>query len=188
MQDKYNKYKVLPVYSILQHCNIEKLNEIEISLIDLRDRLCLNIMSGGKSTYGINSPRAKYLTTDIEQAFLLLVSNPRIPHKEVADFVGIDINTVHDISACRGRCTTDMKNMHPENYAKLASMTASNTRGKSTVTLTHNNGREVTLITGGYSEFCRKEGIHSGNLSKVINGSRKTTCGWSLLEKHENTL
>lgn len=186
VQHKYNEEKCLPIHYIVKECPIEELNTFEDSLIDLKDPLCLNIKAGGDSNYGINSLTAKYNTIDIEMAFFLLVEHLGISHKEVADFVGIDINTVHDISAGRSRAFTEMKSKYPEKYAQLLKQKACNTRGKNTIVLSHTDGRVVTLITGEYSEFCRKNAVQSSNLAKVITGKRKTTMGWSLLEKYEN--
>lgn len=186
LQDKYNKDRVLPIHSIVAICELTELNNIEESLIDLNNKLCLNIKAGGCSNYGINAPTAKYLTSDIELAFLLLVDNPGIQHKYVANFVGIDINTVHDISAGRNRVFTEIKSKYPDKYDKLLKMKSHNTRGKNTIVLENENGKVVKLITGEYSEFCKANGIQSPNLSKVISGIRKSTMGWKLIEKYEN--
>lgn len=186
LQERYNKLGILPKHSILSTCKIDELNCIEESLIDINSPLCLNVKAGGSSNYGINAPTAKYDTNDIELAFLLLVDNPGIPHKEVADFVGIDISTVHDISAGRNRVFTEMKDKYPEKYIKLMGMKAPNTRGKMTVVLEHIDGRTIKLITGEYTEFCKLNGIQTANLSKVIKGTRNTTMGWKLVEKYEN--
>lgn len=186
LQDKYNKCNILPAAETLVLCSISELNDTEDKYINLEDPLCLNIKAGGNNNFGINSLTAKYLTTDIEMAFLLLVDNPGIKHKYVADLVGIDISTVHDISAGRNRVFTEMKIKYPDKYALLLKNKAHNTRGKFTTVLKHTDGRVETLITGQYSEFCRNNNIQSSNLSKVINGSRKSTMGWELVETYEN--
>ena len=186
VQNAYIRIGILPTHSIIQYCEGKDLNDIESKYIDLNDPLCLNVKGGGDSNYGINAPNAKYFSTDIEMAFFILVDNPGIKHSYVADFVGIDISTIHDISAGRNRVYTELSTKYPEKYAQLLKMKASNTRGKNTIVLKHTNGNEITLVTGEFSDFCRKQGIQSGNLSKVISGNRKSTCGWSLLEKYEN--
>lgn len=186
VQHKYNSTNILPKHSIIKECNVSELNSIEDLLIDLSDKLCLNVKAGGDSNFGINAVSAKYHTSDIEMAFLLLVDHPGILHREVAAFVGIDINTVHDISAGRSRALTEMSIKYPEKYAALLKMKAPNTRGKTTVILGHEDGRTVRLITGEYSEFCRNNNVQSSNLAKVITGKRKATMGWKLLEKYEN--
>jgi hypothetical protein len=134
----------------------------------------------------MNALTAKYDTLDIELAFLILVENPGISHKQVAEFVGIDINTIHDISAGRNRVFTEMKAKYPEQYAKLIKQKAANTRGKYTVTLKHENGTVVELMSGQYSEFCRNNNIQTSNLSKVITGKRNSTMGWKMIKKDEN--
>jgi hypothetical protein len=74
---------------------------------------------------------------------------------------------------------------HPGLIQNIQNNMAKNTRGINTVTLT--NGREtVTLVSGEYTEFCINYGIQNSNLSKVINGSRKTTMGWRLVENVKN--
>lgn len=186
VQDKYNKLNVLPKHTIIKYCESIELNDEEDKLIDLSDKLCLNVKGGGSSNFGINAPSAKYLEIDIEMAFLLLVDNPGIKHSEVADFIGIDINTVHDISAGRSRAYTEVRTKYPEKYEQLIRQKSFNTRGKNTIVLEHTDGRRVTLITGEYSNFCRANGVQTSNLSKVIKGSRGSTMGWKLIETYEN--
>lgn len=186
MQDHYNKHQELPEFIIVKYCDILELNKEEASLIKLEDTLCLNVKAGGDNNYGYEAIGAKYLTTDIEVAFLLLANNPGISHKEVANVSGIDISTVHDISAGRNRAFTEMSKLYPELYAQLLSQKAPNTRGKTTIMLQHEDGREVTLISGQYAEFCRNYGVQSSNLSKVVKGKRTATMGWKLINKHEN--
>lgn len=186
VQRKYDIEGVLPSHEVILYCKAEELNYNEDKLIDLSNLLCLNVKAGGDSNFGINAPSAKYDTIDIESAFLLLVENPGIPHKDVAEFIGIDINTVHDISAGRSRAYTEIRSKYPEKYEELIKMKAHNTRGKNTIILKHTDDRIVTLVTGEYSEFCRNNGIQTSNLSKVIKGTRSTAMGWSLIEKYEN--
>jgi hypothetical protein len=186
VQELYDNLKELPEFIVEIECNTSELNTHENTLIDLSNKFCLNIKAGGDSNFGYNALTSKYLSSDIELAFLLLVENPGILHKEVADFVGIDINTVHDISAGRNRAFTEMKELYPEKYSKLIKQKAANTRGKNTVVLQHVDGRIVKLISGEYSEFCRTNNVQTSNLSKVITGKRTSTMGWSLVEKYEN--
>jgi hypothetical protein len=186
IQQKYDINKELPIFSIIKYCEPEYLNTEEDLLIDLLDSKCLNIKAGGSSNFGINALTAKYLTSDIELAFLMLANNPGISHKVVAEYISIDINTIHDISAGRNRAFTEMKKLYPELYAKLIKQKAANTRGKNTVVLQHDDGRVTKLISGEFSEFCRNNNVQNGNLSKVIAGDRKSTMGWKLIEKYEN--
>jgi hypothetical protein len=186
VQNTYDECKKLPRFIVLETCSIEYLNTIEAELINIKDHKCLNIKPGGDSSVGYNAPTAKYLTSDIELAFLLLVDHPGISHKEVSEFTGVDINTVHDISAGRNRAFTEMKLIYPEKYDKLIRQKAANTRGKTTVILKHTDGRIVKLVSGEYAEFCRNNSVQSPNLSKVITGDRNSAMGWSLLEKYDN--
>lgn len=186
LQEIYNSTKELPKFTIVKLAPPDCLNNLETKYINTKDPLCLNILDGGNSNFGSNTPVSKYLTQDIELAFLLLVNNPGISHKEVAEFVGIDINTVHDISAGRYRAFTEMKSLYPEEYAKLIKQKANNTRGKLTVVLQHEDGRVVKLVSGEFSQFCKDNSVQTSNLSKLISGDRKSTMGWRLLEKYEN--
>ena len=186
VQDKYNESKILPEFVLVEECEPELLNEKESLYINLKDTLCLNIKESSINNYGYRAITAKYLTLDIELAFLILVNNPGIAHKDVAEYVGIDINTVHDISAGRNRAFTEMKKQYPEEYERLIKQKAHNTRGKNTIVLQHSDGSTIKLITGEYSNFCKEQGIQTSNLSKVVKGLRKSTMGWSLLEKYEN--
>lgn len=188
VQTKYNNEKILPKFIIIKTCNnIDELNTLEQDNINIKDNKCLNILVGGINSYGYNAPKAKYLTLDIELVFLLLVNNPGISHKEVADFSGVDISTVHDISAGRNRSYTEMFKMYPEEYTKLLSIKAANTRGKRTVILKNmNTNKTITLLSGQYSQFCKDNNLQVSNLSKVINEHRKNTGGWELVRTYEN--
>lgn len=186
VQFKYMSTQTLPEFEIILYCPPSLLNQEENKLIDIHDPLCLNIKPGGNSNFGIDSPTAKYSCYELEEVFFLLVDYPSISHKEVARFTGVNINTVHDISAGRSRAFTELKVKYPEMYKKLIIQKAANTVGKCTIVLQNIDGSIVTLKTGEYSEFCRKYNVQSSNLSKVIHGKRKSTVGWSLLEKYEN--
>ena len=186
VQSKYSKLNSFPTFLVVCYCEIGLLNSKETELIDLNDSMCMNIMAGGKSTYGEAHPCSKYSTEEVINAFNMLLAAPGVLHQEVADIVGIHVGTVHDISAGRGRAYTELKKLYPEAYARLLGRKADNTRGKNTTVFRHVNGEEVTLLTGEYSEFCRKNGIHMSNMSKVIKGSRKSTGGWYLVETYTN--
>lgn len=168
-----------PEFTILAECSADSLNDLERSNINLDNPKQLNILAGSDKLYGEEAPRHIYFNEDMLAIFLTIASNPKISRKELASHYGVDVSTVHDISAGRGRALM-FKNAYPEEYSKLIANKASNTRGKHTVRLTNGN-TVVELVTGEYSEFCRKHGIQSSNLSKVINGNRKSTMGWSLV-------
>lgn len=85
MQEHYTKFRELPEFNILLECDTDDLSREESKLIDLKDPLCLNVKPGESQNYGYLAPAAKYLTLEIETAFLLLVNNPGISHKEVAE-------------------------------------------------------------------------------------------------------
>lgn len=187
VQDKFDSLQKLPTYGVVEYSDLINLNSLEQKYINLNDKNCLNVKAGGGSNYGQNTDTAKYFTYQIEDAFFLLINNPKILHKEVATHTGLDINTVHDISAGRSRAVTEMSIKYPEEYAKLLKMKAHNTRGKTTVILANNkSNKEVTLVTGEYSQFCRDNNIQSSNLAKVITGKRNSTMGWYLVSKYEN--
>jgi len=178
VQAQFNKFGT-PLFIVLKYCTINKLDEEEIRYIDLKDRYCLNILPGGTVVRGESSPRAIYSDELIELVFLELI-NRTSTHKELASKFNVDIGTINDISSCRGRGSTELEAKYPEEYAKLKSTKAHNTRGNRQVILT--NGIDtVVLNTGEFSEFCRRTGVQNANLSKVIKGERKATLGWSLV-------
>lgn len=168
-----------PEFSIVTECSAHSLNELERVNINLDNPKQLNILAGSDKLYGEEAPRHIYFNEDMLAIFLTIASNPKISRKELANYYGVDVSTVHDISAGRGRALM-FKDAYPEEYTKLMANKASNTRGKHAVKIT-NGTTVVELVSGEYSEFCRKYGIQSSNLSKVINGSRKSTMGWSLV-------
>lgn len=170
-----------PTFKVLKECSLSELNEIEHTYINLDNPLCLNILSARPNQHrGENSPRAKYSNAEILNSILYLVDNPKAKHSTVAELFNIDISTIHDISAGRGRLL-EFTETRPDLVQKVISNKAHNTRGLRSITIT--NGQEiVTLTTGQYSEFCRTRGIHSSNLAKVISGSRGHTGGWKLVK------
>lgn len=187
LQNEFLSLQEIPEFVVVEYCNDSaELNRLESKYIDLKDPKCLNIKAGSDNNFGFNAPTAKYFTQDIEAVFFLLLDNPGISHKLVSTFTKVDISTVHDISAGRNRVFTELSSKYPGEYANLLKQKAPNTRGKTTVVLMHKDGREVTLDSGQYSEFCRSNNIHSSNLSKVILSKRKSAGGWSLKEKREN--
>lgn len=169
-----------PILEVLELCSISDLNAIEPKYIDLEDTLCLNILSARPNQMrGENSPRAIYSKESLLPVVEYIANNRRTPHQKIAELFSIDVGTIHDISGGRGRLL-EFSDTHPELVAKIISTKAHNTRGINTVVLS--NGTEtVTLKTGEYMDFCRKNNIQSSNLSKVITGKRKHTQGWRLL-------
>lgn len=178
VQDAYDRLGT-PSFSIVSECTPDTLNEVERANIDLSNSKQLNILAGSDKLYGEEAPRHKYFNDDMLAIFLTIASNHKVSRKELATYYGVDVSTVHDISAGRGRALM-FRDEYPEEYSKLISNKAANTRGKNVVKVT-NGDTIVELVTGEYSEFCRKHGVQSSNLSKVINGSRKSTMGWSLV-------
>lgn len=181
IQNQYNKEGV-PTFNIVKYCDIDTLDIEEINLINLKDMNILNILPGGGKMFGENSARAIYTDSNIEQAFLLLV-NSSLTRKQISKETNIDISTIYDISAGRGRGKDFLPLKYPDMYTKLLNNKANNTKGKNTIKLT-NGIINIELITGEYSTFCRNNNIHPSNLSKVISGVRKHTMGWRLA--HEN--
>lgn len=174
-----------PKCIIIAEVPYHDLNDVEAKYIQLTEPHCLNILSGSSSQYiGENAPRAIYMDDDILAVLIEIVENSLVSRKYLSEKYSIDIGTIHDIGAGRGRAVA-FKDSHPMLYSQLLKQKAANTRGKVTVVLS--NGKEtVTLISGEYSNFCRDKGIQNSNLSKVISGDRKSTKGWYLVNKYEN--
>jgi group I intron endonuclease len=184
VQEQFNKFGY-PEFIILQNCAIKDLSELETKYIDLKDPNCLNIINGSPNQFiGENSPRAIYTDKLILEVMEYMAVNPKVSKLDISKKFGIDKCTIYDLSSIRGRALTFM-DTHPGLIQNIQNNMAKNTRGINTVTLT--NGREtVTLVSGEYTEFCINYGIQNSNLSKVINGSRKTTMGWRLVENVKN--
>ena len=170
----------IPDIEVLCECPIPELDIKEPTYIDINNENCLNILSALPNQYrGENSPRAIYTKDKLLPVLEYLANNPKVNRKDVAQRFGVDVSTVHDISGGRGRLL-EFSESHPELVTAIIANKAPNTRGLNTVTLT--NGIEiVSLVTGQYSEFCRKHNIQTSNLSKVIKGARKHTQGWSTI-------
>lgn len=178
VQAQFNTFG-MPSFIVLKYCSLGELDNEEIANIDLNNKDCLNILPGGSSARGEASPRAIYSNEIIELVFLELIKRSST-HKELEAKFGVDINTINDISSCRGRGSTELEAKYPKEYAKLRDTKSHNTRGGRQVVLT--NGIDtVTLKVGEFSEFCRRTGVQNANLSKVIKGERKATMGWSLV-------
>lgn len=178
LQETYSKLGT-PNYTVLCEVPVASLDSVEESYIDLSNPLCLNILKGGSVNRGMDSPRCKYHDEDILEAFRLLCTRS-LTHTEISKITGVDTSTVSDISSGRGRGCEWLQEKYPDMYAILLATKAKNTRGSREVTLS-NGEATVVLKVGEFSEFCRKYGIQNANLSKVINGSRKSTQGWKLV-------
>ena len=178
VQQEFEKFG-RPDIEVLCECPILELNIKEPTYIDINNKNCLNILTALPNQHrGENSPRAVYAKDRLLPVVEYLVNNPKANRKDVAQLFQVDVSTVHDISGGRGRLL-EFSESHPELVASIISNKSHNTRGINTITLT--NGTEiVTLVTGQYSEFCRKHNIQTSNLSKVIKGTRKHTQGWSI--------
>jgi len=192
---KHYNYKVqscfdkqgVPKLHIMQESSLSSLNELEAQYINLKDPACLNILCGGNFQHrGENSARAVYSKETLLKVFFALTEPEVLASKEISEMFNVDLGTVSDIRAGRGRAL-EFKEEYPEKFNMLLKNKSHNTRGKSTITLIHSDSTAVTLTTGEYSSFCRQYGIHTSNLSKVLKGTRKSTGGWILGSKHENT-
>lgn len=180
VQAAYNKCGE-PKLEYIISCKPSELNHYEVEYIDLSNKNQLNILPGGNmSARGELSPRAIYYDNDILEVFLILAEYPNADKQLLSYEYSIDINTIYDISAGRGRAL-NFKDSHTVEYNKIISNKAINTRGRNKVVLT-NGEYIVELVTGQYSKFCRENGIQPANLSKLIKGERKTTMGWKLIK------
>lgn len=176
-----NSYNVngIPEYQIILECSPLDLNALERKYIDLSNPLQLNILEGSDKLYGEKSPRSIYKDEVMLDIFLTLAKNPKINRKLLADEYNVNVSTVHDISAGRGRALM-FKEEYKEEYDKIIKNKACNTRGKNIIKVT--DGIDIVeLKTGEYQDFCNFNNIHSSNLSKVITGQRKSTGGWRLV-------
>lgn len=182
VQNTYNTYGE-PTFNVVCYCTLAELDKQEVQYIDLQDLKCLNIKPGGSVARGELAPRAKYKDENIEKAFLMLVKERSLTHQKIADLLSINVDTVHDISACRGRGSAELREKYPELYSILEVSKARNTKGSFSATLYNKSlGKFVTLSSGEFSRFCREYGVQSSNLSKVVQGKRKSTLGWELYE------
>lgn len=178
VQKAYDKNGI-PDYSVILECLPTELNDFERKYIDLNNTQQLNILEGSDKLYGQKAPRFIYSDDEMLAIFLTIAENPKVSRKLLADDYGVNISTVYDISAGRGRAIM-FKEEYSEEYSKIIKNKSYNTRGKNTVKVT--NGTDIVeLKTGEYQKFCESNGLHSSNLSKVINGSRKSTGGWRLV-------
>jgi len=169
----------IPDYHIIQECYPTELNDLERKHIDLTNPLQLNILEGSDKLYGEKAPRFIYSDDEMLAIFLTIVENPKVSRKQLAEDYGVDISTVHDIGAGRGRAIM-FKEEYKEEYDKLIKNKANNTRGKNIIKVT--DGIDIIeLKTGEYQDFCDFNGIQSSNFSKVITGKRRSTGGWRLV-------
>lgn len=153
----------------------------------------LNSTEGGEDIlYGELNHACKYTNNQLMEVLRLLANNPEMLLKDISSISGVHMNTVREVSAGTKHLWLSLE--YPDLYAKhiankpnrksrsLANLT-DKFRFKSKLevlpTLISPSGEEVNIDTS-ISEFARKHGLQVGNLSSVLNGSRKTHKGWKL--------
>lgn len=122
---------------------------------------------------GEKHPASIYPKDKILQVFFQLVKR-EVSLKNIADSFGVAYSTVANI-AC-GLSHKWLQAEYPQEYSSmLAKVGTLNYREYPPLT----NGTDVVYIDNA-SEFCRIHNLQLPNLSKVINGTRKTHKGWRL--------
>ena len=188
LQEAYTTYGV-PNMDILIESDDKNLDLLENEAIEI-----FNSYSNGFNTmkesghisslYGDSCGNSKYSNETIEQVLDLLLIEPAITQKEIAEYLNISINVVNGVSC--GDTHKWLATKYPDKYEKLESL--KRTRLSHHVSA-HNRGivyppiksptGEVYEVTNTRA-FAREHGLNHSSLGKVLRGVNKHHLGWKL--------
>ena len=189
VQNVYNLYGP-PLLFILEVCNIDKCNDLEISWTkefnSLNSKQGLNIIEAGQVGWGTNSNNSTYSRNKILKVFSMLYKT-NLMHKDIAKRLDISIDTVDDIKQSASHLW--LKEAYPCQYVKMRNRKINrhdymNRYGRSAKLVSPNGGLfEIVNIP----EFCRtqisfidKISSAETNIRRVLDGTRSQYKGWKL--------
>lgn len=185
LAESYKLYGT-PVFTLIEECLLEELDEKEITLIQELDLIAngLNITNGGNSSgSGVHHNRSKFSEEQICKVFELLTDPKLYNQKSIAELTGVTLCTVSGIS--RGSVHSSwLLTKYPETYPKLQwyNKLRKENSYKNKIVNTPVLNRVLPIILGpdgteyanivNIAEFCRQHNLLHSSLSRVISGSK----------------
>lgn len=184
VQEAYNLYG-LPKLIILQQCNIEDCNNLEILWTrELNSLASLNTVEAGQVGYGHNSNASKYSKLQILLVFRLLYLSSDLLYADISKLIGVPVTFIRDIN--RGNSHLWLRTKYPNSYKKMLDnfpLRNSNSRSR-----TANPRDSIILISPAgmeyevrnVAQFCREHELYRNGINRVILKQRPHHCGWIL--------
>lgn len=175
-----------PEFCLLQECLPSELNLLEIQYIEEFNSIVqgLNIVPGGKSIPGYESPRCIETKEKLIDVFKLVL-NPVHTNILISEVTGVSIHTVEAIRY--GKRHNWLSEMFPYEYKELHART--NERlvlgqlrrfNKNYPTVLSPDNKEYSIINA--SAFAKEHNLNRGHFAAVLRGVEKTHKGWKLKE------
>lgn len=175
-------------YEILEICKEEELDFLEKEIIEIYDSYNngLNSTQEAKCGYGLSGethPGAKFSNEQIITCFNLLINNPELTYKDIADITETNKSLLTDIVG--GKRHTWLKTKFPNEYPKLklvdrhSGKNSAKNLGKKYPPIMSPDGK-VYEVTNA-SSFSREHNLHNGHLSDVLNRKAHSIKGWKLV-------
>ncbi len=181
VQNAFNLYG-LPELVVLEECNIEQCNELEILWTKEFDSLnSLNTIEAGQVGYGTNSNASKYSKLQILLTFRLLYTT-KLSYQDIGRLTNTNKSLASDIF--NGASHTWLKDKYSYLYCKMIVNKRLTNIGKdlkydkSPIIMVSPLGIEFTVIN--IRDFCRSNNLINTCLGEVIRGKRKHHKGWKL--------
>lgn len=191
VQSAYNRHG-LPALEILERCNSNELNNLEIQWTEEFDSINrgLNIVAAGDSASGTTAKNSKYSKVSILKIFSLLYRTTE-KHSVVAEKLHVPLHLVDDIAS--GRVHYWLQEEYPEKFALLISnrylrvhcrkpqKQVSNRVHKALISPTGIKYTNINNVMG----FCKDNNFiniqsATSKILAVLNEQRKSYLGWHL--------
>lgn len=180
MQEAFNTYG-LPKMEILTECEAHELDSLEYEAISLYDSVnngfnTRKSAGGGANLWGDLNGRSKYSNNQIIDAFFLLLQSPKLTYQKIFSRTGVPKTTLVDISNGTGHKW--LNSIFPDEYASLLSYRHKrNTRFYYKIISPTGEVHTVEHL----SSFCKRYGLDTGNMSRVLTGKKKQYLGWKAI-------
>jgi group I intron endonuclease len=188
LQEAFNTYGNPTLLILLDDLTSDELNTAENEAIEIFNSVDngfnqLYLAGSFPDNSGTANGMSKYSKEEILEAFNLLLDNPNNSAKQISKLTTVKQQTIERIAA--GSAHTWLRDIYPTQYKELLSRKGNKTfctrekLGKPLISLLSPEGNIFKDIPN-ISEFCREQGLPIGCLTRVANGTRKSSHGWTL--------
>lgn len=190
---EHGNYKLLnafiefggPQYIILDKCQIDDLNKLEVQYIKEFDSFNsgLNLTEGDiEGSWGYNSPRCKASREQLIEAFNLLL-DPNNMYEDICEATGITINTLQSIRSQKRHSW--LQEEFPEKWSILKN--TSSERQSIKQVRRFNKGIRIVISPRGEehkvinaARFALENNLNKGHFSGMLRGDTHQHKGWTL--------
>lgn len=198
IQEAYSKYG-LPTFNILEECNLDQLDTLEMYYINVFDSLNngLNLVEGGGgSLKGVDAYSAKHSKITILRVFSLLYKSTKT-QADVSRITGVPKPTIAKLAI--GNSHLWLLEQYPIQYKAMLHNNTLRTKtnrkgglsGKIYPTLIYQDGTEYNITTS-IKDFCRNnpilQGVGNAPLGLVLQGKKLSYKGFKLKDPTTSTV